>query len=450
MFRRSEISLTPALQYSTTDANSNGAQQSDERNILTIPQATLILSNRKGDDDDSDWRGVNFGIGLTRLNNFNQRISYRNTATPPNTIVDYFAEKAAGRTQSSLDAEFGSVTSLAGLAYSTYLINFRDEFGNPVSGARALYSLGDIAQSEEIERRGSQNQIDLGIGTSYRDKLYVGASVGILSTHFTQESIFRESGYYVDQFDEASGNVILDGDYSLELYDNFTTRGTGVNLKVGVIARPIDALRLGVSIQTPTAYTLTDTYQRTLNTTSVNPSTGNPENYDASEVPGEFSYRLTTPFRASGGAAFFIGKYGFITGDVEFVDYAGSRFNEDTEFGAGTSNFYTNLNSGIKNTYQSAVNYKIGAEGRYDVFRLRAGYAHSGDPYKSAALDGAVKSVSVGAGIRLQNYYLDLAFVSSKRDTRYSPYQFAAGGGEPVVDISNKQNSALLTVGYNF
>ncbi|RDV13826.1 hypothetical protein DXT99_17500 [Pontibacter diazotrophicus] len=454
MFRRSEFSFTPALQFNTTDTNINGARQSDERNLLTIPQAGIVLSNRKGDEDLSDWRGLNFGIGLTRLNNFNQRISYNNTASPPNTIVDYFADQANNRTlmggetlEQSLDAEFGREVTIEGLAFSTYLIDIlEDDMGQY---AAPLYSLGDIAQSETIERRGSQNQIDIGVGTSYRDRIYVGASVGIITTNLTQESTFLESGYYIASFDE-DGEPAVDGNYSLELFDQFTTRGAGVNLKVGVIARPIDALRIGVSVQTPTAYTLTDTYRRSLYTTSVNPNTGASENYDASELPGDFSYSLTTPFRASGGVGVFLGKYGFISGDIEYVNYAGTRFSADESFGNGSGNFYSNLNNSISNMYQSAMSYRIGAEGRYEAFRVRAGYAHTGDPYASSDLNGAVNSVSVGAGVRLLNYYADLAYVRSTSDTRYSPYQFSSGGGEPVVDISNTQNSVLLTVGYNF
>lgn len=437
MFRRSEFSITPALQYSTSDARANGTSQSDERSMLTIPQASLILSNRKGDEDDSDWRGLNFGIGFTRLNNFNQRISYQNSFFVPEdpdfvpkTIVDYFA------------------TTLDDLAYRTYLIDiFEDdegEYGSP------LYMSGDVAQSEVIERRGSQNQIDIGVGTSYQDKIYIGASLGILTTNFTQKSTFLESGRYIYEYSENESEPHVYDNYSLELYDEFTTRGAGINLKVGVIARPIDALRIGGSIQTPTAYTLTDAYQRSLYSSLINPDTGVPGDFNASDDPGEFSYRLTTPFRATGGVAVFIGKYGFITGDVEYVNYANSRFNEDDEFGTGTTGFFTNLNNNISNIYQSAMNYKIGAEGRYEAFRVRVGYAYAGDPYQSAALDGAVKSFSVGAGVRLQNYYADLAFVSSKSDSRFSPYQFSSEGGEPMVDVANRQNSVLLTVGYNF
>ncbi|WP_161889769.1 OmpP1/FadL family transporter [Pontibacter russatus] len=455
MFRRSEFSITPALQYSISEATANQATQSDERNLLTIPQAGLILSNRKGDEDASDWRGLNFGIGFTRLNNFNQRISYQNTSAPPNTIVDYFAERAnlralnAGETlQESLDDEYDAgFNTIEGLAYGNYLIDvLEDDLGQY---AEPLYSLGDIAQSEEIERRGSQNQIDIGVGTSYRDRIYIGASVGIITTNFTQESIFRESGHYIASFNE-DGSPDVEGNYSLELYDNFTTRGAGVNLKVGVIARPIDALRLGASIQTPTAFTLTDTYQRSLSSTTLNPDTGVPESFEAFEDPGDFTYQLTTPFRATGGVAVFLGKYGFLTGDVEYVNYASSRFKEDDEFGTGTTGFFTDLNGNISNTYQSAMNYRIGAEGRYESFRVRAGYAHSGDPYQSAALDGAVNSVTAGVGVRLQNWYADLAFVSSKSESRFSPYRFSSEGGEPVVDLNNTQNSVLLTVGYNF
>ncbi|WP_162053958.1 OmpP1/FadL family transporter [Pontibacter pamirensis] len=462
MFRRSEFSFTPALQFNTTDTNINGARQSDERNLLTIPQAGIVLSNRKGDEDLSDWRGLNFGIGLTRLNNFNQRISYNNINTPPNTIVDYFADQANNRTllggetlEESLDAEFGQEVSIEGLAFSNYLIDILDnDLGRY---AVPLYNLGDVAQSETIERRGSQNQIDIGVGTSYRDRIYVGASVGIVTTNLTQESTFLESGYHVASLDEygepiydENGNPLADGNYSLELFDQFTTRGAGVNLKVGVIARPVDALRIGVSVQTPTAYTLTDTYQRSLYSTSINPNTGASENFSASELPGDFSYSLTTPFRASGGVGVFLGKYGFVSGDIEYVNYAGTRFSADDNFGNGSGNFYSSLNNSISNMYQSAMSYRIGAEGRYEAFRVRAGYAHTGDPYASSDLNGAVNSVSVGAGVRLLNYYADMAYVRSTSDSRYSPYQFSSGSGEPVVDISNTQNSVLLTIGYNF
>ncbi|WP_347160244.1 OmpP1/FadL family transporter [Pontibacter chitinilyticus] len=449
MFRRSEFSITPGLQFSTTEAGINGATTSDARNILAIPQAGLVLSRHKGDEEEGDWRGSSLGISFTRLNNFNQQLNYRNTTQPPNTIVDYFSDRAFGRTQSDLDAEYGNFTTLEGLAYGNYLINFQDENGTVTPDARPLYSLGDIDQQEQIQRIGSQSQFDIGIGTSYKDKIYLGASLGVITTNFTQKSTFLESGHYIDTFNE-DGSIALEGDYNLDLYDEFTSEAAGVNLRVGVIARPVDALRIGLSIQTPTAYTFTDRYQTTLNSTSVDPDTKSPANYSSSIVPGEFTYQLTTPFRANGGVAVFLNKYGFISADVEFVDYSKTRFHEQQDEYGNSGNYFNDVNDVIAVTYKSAVNYKIGAEGRYDVFRFRAGYSVSGDPYRNANFDGKVNTYSLGAGIRLKNYYLDAAYVNSTGDSRYSPYTFSSGGGEPVVDLNQKQSSVLVTFGYNF
>jgi hypothetical protein len=154
---------------------------------------------------------------------------------------------------------------------------------------------------------------------------------------------------------------------------------------------------------------------------------------------------MTTPFRATLGAAGFIGKYGFVTADVEFVDYGNIKFSETEDDFASVNDYFNDVNSRISSTYKSAVNYKIGAEGRFDVFRLRAGFAHTGDPYNNASFDGSINSYSAGAGVRLKNYYADLAYIRSSGNSRYSPFTLD-NGDEPVVDIDEK----LLTIGYNF
>ncbi|WP_299818758.1 hypothetical protein [uncultured Pontibacter sp.] len=435
MFRRSEFSISPGLQFSNTQTKVGGFTQATDQNAVSIPHAGIVLSSRKN-DEGADWRGASLGISFTRLNNFNQRLSYSNTAAEDQlTIVEYFAEQANqnGRTLQSLDDEFANgFTTIEGLAYGAYLLDVvEDENGNEI--VVPLYREGQVLEREDIRRRGSQNQFDIGVGTSYKDRLYLGASLGIVSTNFTQESVYRES--------ETSTNTAFT---DLELRDEFTTRGAGINLKVGAIFRPIDALRFGLTLQTPTAYTFTDTYQRALYTSYDDKPTDS-----AIELPGEFTYSLVTPFRASVGAAGFIGKYGFITADVEFVNYSNIKFSESEDDFASTSDYFNDVNSRISNTYKSAVNYKIGAEGRVDVFRVRAGYAHTGDPYKNASFDGGINSFTAGAGIRLKNYSADLAYVRSVGNSRYSPFVLQ-NGDQPVIDIEEKQSTVMLTFGYNF
>lgn len=442
LFRRSEVSGSFGISAFNSNAsimNSqhySGPSTADSRGNVNVPQAGFILSNRKDDSEGGDWRGTTLGLSITRLNNFNSRISYSgNTTGNPDdwTMVDYFAELANnnGRTKSSLDAEFGDFMTLEGLAYGTYLIDiFEDELGEYA----APVERGKINFNEEIIRRGSQNQIDFGIGTSYKDKLYLGASIGIVSSTFTQERIYRET--------ENDNSTAFS---SLQLRDEFTSRGAGLNLKVGAIFRPVDALRLGVSIQTPTAYTFDEIYDR-----SLSASFSDIGNQTASELPGEFSYSLTTPLRATGGAAFFFNKYGFVSADVEYVNYAGMRFSESDEYGGSTGNYFSGVNSRIEDTFKSAVNFRLGAEGRYEIFRFRAGYALTGDPYKNADIDGKINTFTLGTGIRVQNFYVDAAYTYSDNiRTSYSPYTFTQGES-PVVNINSKFTNLIFTVGYNF
>ncbi|MBD1399008.1 hypothetical protein H9Q13_17700 [Pontibacter sp. JH31] len=455
MFRRSEFSFSLGQQSMDASTLSNVGQASDQESRFVVPQMGVVLPSRSTGNEGSDWKGITFGIGFTRLNNFNETFSYQNTAVPPNTIVDYFADLANGRTLSpgqtllqNLDAEYNAgIQTLSGLAYGTYLIDvFEDANGSQF--ADGLYTFGNSSQQERVQRSGSQSQIDIGAGTSYRDKIYLGASMGIVTTDFKQESLFQESGNYVAIFDE-SGNPDVESPYSLALRDEFRSRGTGINLKLGLIARPTDALRFGVSLQTPTVYQFSDTYQSVLSATTLNPTTLQSETITEATFPGEFDYRLTTPLRATGGVAFFINKYGFITADVEYVNYTNMRFSERDNM-SSSSDYFTNVNNSIGNTFQSAINYRVGAEGRYEVFRVRAGYAHTGDPYSNSSVDGSVSSYTLGAGVRLKNYYVDLAYVNSKMESPYSPYVFSSGGGEPVIDIENKQSTVMLTFGYNF
>jgi hypothetical protein len=439
MFRRSEFSISPSLNFATSRARAFNSSTSaetitnDERNSLGIPHAAFVFSERHNDSDQSDWRGATFGMSFTRLNNFNSRISYRNTAGPEDpTIVEYFAEQANlnGRTQRDLDDEYDNgFTTLEGLAYGAFLFDLNDN-----GFAEGVPRGGNVNQAEEIIRRGSQNQIDIAGGTSYRDQVYLGASLGITTSDFRQERFFREA-------EEDAGTDFT----NLELRDEFRTRGTGINLKVGIIARPSDMIRLGASIQTPTLYNFNETYQRSMYSTFL-PG----ENYSALEIPGEFSYRLTTPFRANGGIAFFLKKYGFITADVEYVNYANARFSEDDDFG-GNSAYFNDVNDRISSTYQSALNFRVGAEARYEVFRFRAGYAITGNPYRDADMDGGVNTFTLGTGVRLNKFYTDIAFASSKVNSLYSPYAFNDPAVMvPVVDIEEKLNTVTLTLGYNF
>ncbi len=462
LFRRSEITVSAAINFNEVSSQVYGSEGMNSRNSLNIPSFTAVFATRKADEEEGDWRSGSFGVSFTRINNFNQNIFYQGTS-PANGLkfAEYSAQRAnfknAGLTST------GNPISIQDLAFDTRLIR-KDEglidfYGDRYK--RGLYSpdyLYIYAQDdtspidsvvrydsslpfkESIASSGSQNQWDLSYGASFRDKIFLGASLGITSINYKQVRVYSES------------NEDLDVDLmDLTLKDNLTTEGTGISLKLGAIFIPSDVLRLGISIQTPTWYTLLDRYNTNL---TVNYRTGtfaDENSFYAFTDPGEYEYNLTTPFKASGGAAFFFGKNGFISADVEYVDYSNGQLNTDN----ADDEFSQAVNQTTKNLYQSAINYRLGAEGRFDIFRIRGGFGYYGDPIKEAysSADQSKTFLTGGIGIKQTNYFIDAALVYSTYKSQYSPYSNLDPTSiliTPVVTSKHTNTNFVTTFGWSF
>jgi hypothetical protein len=441
LYRKSEVTFTPGLSFNKTISRYGNTSTADSRNNFNIPQFGIVFTDRKPDDVERDWRGGSFGIGFTRLSSFQGRTSYEGSVMDKNSFLQSLDESLLqnGVTKAELDAEFGvngnNISTIEGLGYATGLIVYD-------TASQTVYVPprdGVLRHNETIFSRGAQNQWDFSYGASYKDKLFLGASLGLMTLHYTQEREYTEISGPDEKF--------LD---NYTLFDNFTTRGSGINFRIGVIYKPIDALRIGGSIQTPTFFSLSDAYGSSIDVT-YRPGVFNPSRYTAQTVDGIFDYNLTTPFRANGGLAVFIKKYGFISGDIEYVNYpnASFGFDDDNIYGFNSS-YFRKQNSAISSLYQGAINLRFGAEARVlEIFRIRGGFAHYGDPYKISNTDRAKTYYTAGIGLKEKGYFVDAAYVYSKVNSLYSPYRLA-DNSQPVIETAHKNENFLVTVGVNF
>lgn len=417
LYRRSEFTFTPGIQFGNTQSTVDGKTSTDQRQSLNLSGLGLVFGRRKSDGTEGAWRGGAFGIGFTRQNSFQHKFNYQRAATGA-TLVESLAESANryGIGQNNFE-------NREGLAFETYLINYDQN-------AREYYAtnrVGVVQQSEDVLSQGAQNQWDFAYGASYRDKLYLGASLGLSTLRYNQVSTFKES--------ENNTTTVFQ---NLTLRDEFTTTGNGINGRLGAIFKPNDLLRIGASIQTPTYFAMNDTYQTSLQVQEYEP-------HDVRTDPGEYSYTLTTPMRLNGGVAFILGKNGFISGDLEYVDHTKARLNDESD-----SDVFRGTNDKISSEFKPAVNFKIGAEGRFDVFRVRAGYALMGDPYKTSTFDRKQSFITAGAGIKQNDYFVDLAFVNSSANSVYSPYTLNDVADQPVVNNKSRVGNLIFTFGLNF
>lgn len=456
MYNRSEITFSPAFNTYTTDANHLGSTSTDSKGVFNIPGLSYV---RHMPVERNGFLGGSFAASMTRVNDFNSTFQY---AGEDNTssIVDYFKERAAGYSIDPLPSPYNNTPLLdfnlpEGLAYLTFIITpFNEDINNPdpvlpddyinyFSDLDTLWNNGveelrTQTRSQNVNVKGAQYQWSFAYGGNVKDKLYFGAAVGITTLRYKFTSNYTESDY---SFSESPGYDPL---HSLQFDEEIVVDGSGVNLTLGLIYRPADFAQLGVSVVTPTVYKLSDAYDIRLRADWNSDFVGYGFQDESSEsIVSEYTF--TTPWKVSAGTAIFLGKYGFITGDVEFINYAKAKY--DSEI-SGIS--FSPENEDINYFYTNVVNYRVGAEVRYSIFRFRGGYNVQNNPYKSEFnVDRKITTLSAGAGVRVSKFFIDVAWLNSSSKNSFSPYVFQDGTG-PVAALSNTVTSGMLTLGFTF
>ena len=455
LFQKSEVHFTPGIGIGQSDGRiegNAGAATNATKNSFHVASGGVVFASRHPDNDNSTWRGGALALGFSRLADFNMSSRYQGTLSNTQSYLARLRPDAGVRNQpfyNNLDdqAANNDYTTNLGLAYGAYLANIAAFRGTTTDSAVVLRRQGNVVnQTERVVNAGSMSQFDVGYGGSYRDRLYIGAAIGFVSSNFTQTRTLIESD-----------NDLTTHFESLTSTTELRTKGTGINGRLGLIFRALDNLRIGASVQTPTYIRLTDTYSESLTGTFSAQGTDRvPRDLPVGQGPRvsfptyDYAYTLTTPFRANGGVAYTLGKHGFLTGDIEYVGYGQARLHSDPDNANGSSASFDDANDNIQNVYQNAVNLRFGAEGRFDVFRVRLGYARYGDPYKEDTDNARAQNFyTAGLGLRQGNFFLDAAGVYTTVNQYYAPYSLQ-NGSQPVVKVDGSRYTTTITAGLTF
>lgn len=436
-FRTSE--MTASLGYTDwrVDTRYLGQNKTYNTSNFSLPNISYVAASPKDPLESRAFKGGAFGVSYQRIANFNTEYGYYSDQQGETSIIDFYLQDASGIRESQIE-NYG----LTGLAYRTYLINpiAFDQNGTPISDPSNYDSfiIGNPFQDENVTQEGSAGQLTLSYGANFNHKLFVGGGLGIRSLSFSSFKTYNEE--FVDQ-------PLINSSLRESLY----ITGFGANLNLGLIYKPIDYLNLGFTFQTPTWYSLNEEYEAGM--------TANYDNYyyeeedvtlGREEAVSDFvigKYGLNTPLKIGGGATFFLGKHGFISADVDWVDYSAGRISS-RDFDEGPDNQV------IRDLYTSTINYRVGAEGRFNMFRLRAGYAYFGDPYADpAGYDQSTQQISGGLGIKFGSVAIDFALINQKYNGLYRSYQVLDENGlnyGPVTELENSITSGILTVGFSF
>lgn len=464
-YNRSSIAVTPSFRGNETNTNFGGTSQNRYLGDFGVASFGLVIANAKEGAVPSRFRGGAFAVTFNQTNNYSASNSYQGS-TSDFSFIDEVTAQANGINVNTLDAELEQnppqIPDYIAAAYNNFLINpVFDENGVATTYLGSL-PLGVLAQpTGESQTSGRMNQWNFSYGGNFEDKLYLGASIGLMSFQQKRQNEYQESYVYPQEYD----NFINDGNFffpvengpltidyvdDIRLTETQEVSGTGINANLGVIYRPIEALTVGVSFLTPTIFGMEERSYFDLETNirglQLDDSASFEEQVNrlSQGNEGVLNYNLKTPARLGVGASYFFQKYGFLTADVEYVRYPGYQFSSSDN---GAANVMSGTNQEIESIYNSAINYRVGGEFRYNVLRLRLGYALFGDPtdFEGDQLNRNRQSISGGVGVITSSFFADLAVVSSRFDTDARPY----GGADFYSQINNVTN-VLLTLGFNF
>ena len=438
VYRSGEFVFTPSVFGANNKSAFFGETNTDSRTNFNIGNLGLVFTKLYKDDKNvprtSGWISTSFGLGYNRLANFHNQIHLSGYNTQ-NSLLDYYVQQANGTSPSNIYNRFPYG---AGLAYDAYLID-----PDPNDTLRYIPKVinGNVQQSKTITSKGAYDEFVLSFGGNYNNKVYLGATVGIPSIRYEEESNYTE-----EDINDSFPNFT-----SFDQFDYLDVSGRGVNLKIGAIYKVTEAVRLGAAIHTPTYLSLKEEY-----TTEIAPVvTEQPGVIVPALVKpdglGAYNYRIVTPWRFIGSAAVVLKNFGFLSVDYEYLDYSQASF----KMNVVDKQFESGLNKTIESKYTSTSILRVGAEYMYEIFRFRGGVGYMTSPFEGNVpvgdADQSRMTYSLGAGIRDEGYFVDLAYTRSMSKEMHVPYTLndpneTVGGA--VIDKTT--GNVLLTVGFRF
>ena len=389
-----QFTITPGLSISSVASsfspegeNAYGLPNKTGMTRMKLPNVGFTMNYRTG--RRSGVKSLTFGIVTNMTNDFNFASDGFGSNSRTSKLAE-FADAAYGYSERVL-AEYNSfnnsdvpwdiLTAYQGGMYGPYGWDglYAGVTESISDDGSYHYVPGSLVQTSSLSKRGSKSDLILNLGMNISDKVYLGFNVGLPAARYRYSESFYEAAANPELFPI----VYEDG---AQLYTTWFNRGSynyqyradadGIYAKVGVILRPVESLRIGASFQTPTAMTISESWQYYASTTFDDPY------YDDSETSplGEYSYSLRTPYRASFGAAYIFGKKGLVSVDYELADYSVMRFSQVhrdrmTNEDFVTQNWTNKYFSGLSHNVRAGVEFKLTPE-----FALRAGYTLTTSP----------------------------------------------------------------------
>lgn len=450
IYRSNDFSVSFGFNNNLAKSDFNGTSMKEDKTRASFDQVGFVYSYKIG--NTTSLRFVNFGFNYHKSKNFNRLFSMGGMLDNLSQSWQLAQEMddAGMNTEASfdalLDAEnpyrkyWDSYPVLGILGARTGVIDFFDG---------SMLGWDGYSNNFYSEERGGICDYDFNVSFNIEDRVYLGVTLGLHDLKYDRYSSYTEN--LNDDFGEDNGGYTLDNYYSL--------KGTGADLKLGVIVRPLEEspFRLGLAIHTPTWYDLTENYNAVLSSDILAYDRSCSEMLSDYLSPDylTYDYRMVTPWKFNVSAGTTLGGMVALGAEYEYSDYSSSKLQDIDGYELGGQ--YS-----VEQCLKGVHAFRVGMEARMaPQFSIRAGYNYTSAMFRDDAYGAlasyrtstdfnnikAKNTFTFGLGYRGDVVYADLAY---KYDMYKSDFYAFDDVDLPATKVDNERHQLMFTLGARF
>ena len=459
----STISSNPAgigLFRSNTASVSLGgvSQPSGGDTKMSFDQIGLVWSTRLADNSF-----VNLAFNYHKNANFNSKLNAGGALSNSSLNKLTYIKGDAGYLFDNDGKEYITCTRLDELIADNVLL----ESDN-------VYRFKEATGYQYLRKQsGYVGTYDFNISGNLNNRLYLGLTIGVYDLHYNSTTSYSET---------LEANAM--GLTSMDIVDERHISGVGADIKVGVIYRPIEGspFRVGLSLASPVFYDL-DSESTLASPVFYDLNSYSQTSFGPKYVRSGYEYKVYTPWRVGLSVGHTIGTNVALGAVYEFADYShiDNRIEDWDYYDASSKD--GDMNRHTRETLKGVSTLKLGAEIKLmPELALRVGYNYVSPMFDKNAAKGVYKNGSLvespgifysstadytnwldthrftcGLGYTMKKLTLDVAYQHSLQNGEFHPFmnyyddQAAdMNNTAALVNVKNKRNQLLFTIGYKF
>lgn len=436
VFTFSEMGISAFFNDNESTATYFSNPTTNNLNQLRMQQFGLVfvLNNTQS---NSPWTKIAWSFGSKRIADFSNKSNALGN-NPNQNIGDYFTYYADGLASKNIEVfenetipdiyeylgnEIDYGAQQAFLGYQGYVINPLTE-GDENTMYRTAQIASSVSHDWVLKQQGRHQQYNFTFSARYSDFLDVGATINSHYFRYEQTDVLTEQS---NDLTSPLQEVIFE--------NRLDTYGSGVSAQVGIIVKLQNAIRFGLSYQSPQYLRFEEEGSQAL----VSEGSINNEIIQTvvrPEVINNFpAYRLQLPSKITASMAYVFQDKGLISMSFSKRNFANTLFNTDSQ-----ASYLGGLNNELSRSLGVESVLRLGTEWRTGRFLWQAGYWTANNAIST--IGDKNQAFTAGVNFDLGGNLLGFSWVNSQQFSQRKLYPVGLTSG---VGLKQKRTQLFFT-----